>query len=110
MAHLEIVFDMAKLSEFEKYILMNMSLIANVRIDKCEFMKWCYIDEAEEINLLIDKGWIEFKEDKISLHQIIIDLVYNKLKPTSEKCEKLTQTMTDMSTMRIKNNITKRNQ
>ncbi|MFR4671403.1 MAG: hypothetical protein ACLT69_16505, partial [Intestinibacter bartlettii] len=38
MAHLEIVFDIAKLSEFEKYILMNMSLIANIRIDKTEFM------------------------------------------------------------------------
>lgn len=110
MAHLEIVFDMAKLSKFEKYILMNMSLIANVRIDKCEFMKWCCIDEFEKLNLLIDKGWIEFKEGRISLHQIIIDLVYNKLKPTSEKCEKLTQTMTAMSTMRIKNNTTKRNQ
>ena len=110
MAHLEIVFDMAKLSKFEKYILMNMSLIANIRIDKTEFMKWCLIDEFEELNLLIDKGWIEFKEGRISLHQIIIDLVYNKLKPTCEKCDKLTQTMTQMATMRIKNNTTKRNQ
>ena len=64
MAHLEIVFDMAKLSKFEKYILMNMSLIANIRIDKTEFMKWCLIDEFEELNLLIDKGWIEFKEGR----------------------------------------------
>ena len=87
-----------------------MSLIANVRIDKTEFMKWCLIDEFEELNLLIDKGWIEFKEGRISLHQIIIDLVYNKLKPTCEKCDKLTQTMTQMATMRIKNNTTKRNQ
>lgn len=110
MSHLEIVFDMAKLSKFEKYILMNMSLIANVRIDKTEFMKWCCIDEFEELNLLIDKGWIEFKEGRISLHQIIIDLVYNKLKPTAKKCDKLTQTMTQMATMRIKNNTTKINQ
>lgn len=110
MMHLEVVFNTAKLSDFEKYILMNMSLIANVKIDKLEFMKWCDIDDAEGINSLIDKGWIEFRDSKISLHQIIIDLVYNKLKPDADICKSITGYMTDMASMRIKNNIQKRNQ
>lgn len=110
MMHLEVVFNTAKLSNFEKYILMNMSLIANVKIDKLEFMKWCDIDDAEGINSLIDKGWIEFRDSKISLHQIIIDLVYNKLKPDADICKSITGYMTDMASMRIKNNIQKRNQ
>lgn len=110
MAHLEIVFDMAKLDKFEEYILMNMSLIGNVKINKNEFIKWCEIEEIMKLNVLIDRGWIEFKEEKISLHQIIIDLIYNKLKPTSETCESLTKTMSDMTKMRIKNNSIKRNQ
>lgn len=110
MMHLEVVFNTAKLSDFEKYILMNMSLIANVKIDRLEFMKWCDIDDVDSINSLIDKGWIEFRDSKISLHQIIIDLVYNKLKPDAAVCESITRHMTEMSTMRIKNNIQKRNQ
>lgn len=110
MMHLEVVFNTAKLSDFEKYILMNMSLIANVKIDKLEFMKWCDIDDAEGINSLIDKGWIEFRDSKIFLHQIIIDLVYNKLKPDADICKSITGYMTDMASMRIKNNIQKRNQ
>ena len=110
MMHLEIVFNTAKLSDFEKYILMNMSLIANVKIDKSEFMKWCDIDDVESINLLVDKGWIEFRDDRISLHQIIIDLVYNKLKPDATICKAITNYMTDMATMRIKNNAEKRKQ
>lgn len=110
MMHLEVVFNTAKLSDFEKYILMNMSLIANVKIDKLEFMKWCGIDDVDSINSLIDKGWMEFRDDRISLHQIIIDLVYNKLKPDAAVCELITNKMTEMATMRIKNNIQKRNQ
>lgn len=110
MVHLEIVFDIAKLNEFEKYILMNMSLMANVKIDKVEFMKWCDIDSHKCINSLIDKGWIEFREDKISLHQIIIDLVYNKLRPNADICMPITNKMTQMASMRIKNNIQKKRQ
>lgn len=110
MMHLEVVFNTAKLSDFEKYILMNMSLIANVKIDKLEFMKWCDIDDVDSINSLIDKGWMEFREDRISLHQIIIDLVYNKLKPNATVCKSITNHMTEMASMRIKNNIQKRNQ
>lgn len=110
MMHLEVVFNTAKLSDFEKYILMNMSLIANVKIDKLEFMKWCDISDAEGINSLIDKGWMEFRDHRISLHQIIIDLIYNKLKPDAAVCKPITSHMTEMATMRIKNNIQKRNQ
>lgn len=110
MMHLEVVFNTAKLSNFEKYILMNMSLIANVKIDKLEFMKWCDIGDEEGINSLIDKGWMEFRDDRISLHQIIIDLIYNKLKPDAAVCKPITSHMTEMATMRIKNNIQKRNQ
>ncbi|MDY4575682.1 MAG: NB-ARC domain-containing protein, partial [Intestinibacter sp.] len=110
MMHLEVVFNTAKLSDFEKYILMNMSLIANVKIDKLEFMKWCDIGDEEGINSLIDKGWMEFRDDRISLHQIIIDLIYNKLKPDAAVCKPITSHMTEMATMRIKNNIQKRNQ
>ena len=41
-------------------------------------------------------GWVEQnrKTDKISLHQIILDLVYHDSKPTAESCPAITEKMT----------------
>ena len=44
---------------------------------------------------LVERGWIECDEktDKISLHQIVLDLAYNSLKPTSQNCPDIVYSM-----------------
>ena len=53
--------------------------------------------QAEEaLEELIRRGWVEQnrKTDKISLHQIILDLIYHHLNPNVENCPAITEKMT----------------
>ena len=49
----------------------------------------------EQLENLIQHGWVEWnlKTDKISLHQIILDLAYHTLHPTTENCPHIVRSM-----------------
>ena len=69
-----------------------------VRIFKKKFLEYCPVSNCiNELDNLIHKGWIEYNEvtGKISLHQIILDLVYNNLAPDAGNCPLVTASMTD---------------
>lgn len=87
--HLSILFDIFDFDEFSKEIMSSLSLFAGIRINKKLFESFYSIDNISwYINKLIRGGWIELNDDngKISLHQVIQDLIYTKLKPTTENC------------------------
>ena len=93
-SHLEILFDISGFDNIEKEILGSLSLFAGIRILKSKFESLCVISEiARRIDDLIKRGWIEYDEvtEKISLHQVIQDIVYRNLSPSVEKCPNITE-------------------
>ncbi len=88
-SHLQILFDLSGFSEGEKEFIQSLSLLGYVRIRKEVFFEYLNIENKEkDLDSLVKRGWIVFDENKqkISLHQIILDLVYNHMKPSSENC------------------------
>lgn len=93
--HLQTLFDLSKFSLGEQELIMSLSLLGYVRIRKELFLEYCDMkNKQEELDRLIRRGWIEWNDEKISLHQIILDLVYNHMNPTSEKCPHIVVAMT----------------
>lgn len=94
--HLQILFDLSGFSDGEKEFIQSLSLLGYVRIRKELFFEYLDIENKEkDLDSLVKKGWIIFdeKKQKISLHQIILDLVYNHMKPSSENCPHIVEGM-----------------
>lgn len=95
--HIRVLFDVSGFSAPEEELIRSLSLLGNIRISRKKFQELCDMKEsAKELDLLIRRGWIEYNgmTDKISLHQIILDLVYHDLKPDAENCPHLVDAMT----------------
>lgn len=94
--HLCTLFDLSGFTESEKELMMSLSLLGPVRIRATVFLGYCNTttNKADLLNL-IKRGWVEYDDvtQKISLHQIIMDLTYNYLNPTSEKCPHIVSSM-----------------
>lgn len=73
--HICDLFDVAKLKEIERKVLINLSMLPPVGIELSRFMKWCELDNPESINCLFIAGWIERESEKIKMHPIISDVV-----------------------------------
>lgn len=89
--HLRILFQFSDFSDDELNIMRSLSLLGAVRIQLdvwLEMVNRCFT--IEQVNKLIKKGWIEETQCnnscKISLHQIIMDLVYNEQNPNTDNC------------------------
>lgn len=95
--HLSILFDVSNFSAQEKEIMMSLSLFGNIRIKKTKFIDMLALDNNEALNKLIKFNWVENDENdgKISLHQVILDLVYTNLKPTTDNCQNITRSIID---------------
>lgn len=87
--HISTLFDISGLNNDEKEIMSSLSLFAGIRILQEEYEKIYGTDTADlYLRKLIKSGWIEYNEKnkKISLHQVIQDVVYKNLVPCAEKC------------------------
>ena len=96
--HLFVLFNLSGFSEPGCELIRSLSLLGYVRISKKKFLEYCPVSNCiNELDNLIHKGWIEYNEvtGKISLHQIILDLVYNNLAPDAGNCPLVTASMTD---------------
>lgn len=91
--HLFVLFDILQFNETEKEIMSSLSLLAGIRIKKDFFCRLCNMKDIEsKVEHLIKNGWIE-QTDKISLHQIIQDIIYTKLKPDADSCKSIVSGM-----------------
>ena len=87
--HLSTLFDVFNFDTSSKEIISSLSLLAGMRIRRELFVKLCSMCEVDKyIDSLISKGWVQNNKEtgKISLHQVIQDLIYTKLNPTTENC------------------------
>lgn len=95
--HLKALFDLSGFSNVQLELMQSLSLLGYVRIARETFLSYVPLAGAKEaLDKLIRLGWVEQnrKTDKISLHQIILDLVYHDSKPTAESCPAITEKMT----------------
>ena len=101
-AHLNAIFSVSRLSDIEKEILKNMTLISYQGIGVTDFVNYCSSTAINEkcVRSLINHGWIEKTGDsEISMHPIISDLLaanegiakaksyYNLAKHLAEFCD-----------------------
>ncbi len=94
--HLTTLFDVSGFEAVEKEVIGSLSFFANIRMKKQKFEEMCPIDNiSEKLGQLIRRGWTEYnkKTDKISLHQIIQDLIYKNLRPNAENCPNIVRGM-----------------
>lgn len=90
--HLLCLFDLSGFSGEEAELMRSLSLLGYVRILRSSFLEYCDVEQKEEaLEHLTKTGWVKYdkKSGKISLHQIILDLVYNYMDPTAENCPRL---------------------
>lgn len=109
--HLSILFDVFDFGDEEKEVMSSISLFAGIRINRKRFESLCRIENiSENIDKLINEGWVEFNEntDKISLHQVIQDLIYSKLNPTTQNCSSIAEGMYQYITEGSENNSERR--
>jgi len=88
--HLEIVFDLSALTEKERHILANLSVLPAIYIPAGDIKDWLGLATNQELNSLIDKGWV--KEDNafnLYLHPVIGEVVRYKERPAAESCRHL---------------------
>lgn len=94
--HLRILFDVSAFDSIEQEIIRSLSLLAGIRIGKSRFHELCAAEDGENrLELLIRNGWVEYSaaSGKISLHQVIQDLVYKDLAPNAENCPSIVEGM-----------------
>ena len=87
--HLLILFDISNFDSKTNEIISSLSLFAGIKVRKDIFIGICNIDGCEDkIHKLILNGWVEYDEfyKKISLHQVIQDLIFKEYKPSTDSC------------------------
>lgn len=87
-SHVESLFDISRLSESERYILMNMTLTPRFGLKSETFKQWAGLKDYNDFNGLENTGWITLDKepDIASLHPVISDVLANTLKPDSLNC------------------------
>ncbi|MGN9019696.1 protein kinase domain-containing protein [Lachnospiraceae bacterium HCP1S3_C3] len=86
--HISVLFDISKFDDGAREVMAGLSLFAGIRIKKELFCRICGVADAEQkIEYLIKNGWIQYNEvtEKISLHQVIQDMIYRKICPDASK-------------------------
>lgn len=95
--HIIKVFDISGITEGEKYVLMNMSILPSEYIEINDIKEWIGLVSNDDINSLVNKGWVKKEEGshRIMMHQIIQEATRYQTKPDVEKCRKLVNGLTD---------------
>lgn len=108
-AHLLALFNMSGFSNSEKELIGSLSLMGNVFVSRKLFLeKFCsFPGNKGAMNKLIKTGWVKYNpaSGRISLHQVIMDLVYNSLRPDVTSCPTITKAMGDYAIQEIENKV-----
>lgn len=108
-AHLLALFNMSGFSSSEKELIGSLSLMGNVFVSRKLFLeKFCsFPGNRGAMNKLIKTGWVKYDpaSGRISLHQVIMDLVYNSLRPDATSCPAIIKAMGDYAEQEIENSV-----
>ncbi len=88
IGHLSSLYEMGDFDENSRRVLTNMALIADGRIATDTLLSILSLDNRNEINSLIENGWLEEYTldgvDMLSLHPVLSQVINKRLCPTSE--------------------------
>lgn len=87
--HIQTLFSLCDLSEQQQSIMRNMTFISLDGIKPRLFAQWLGLSDLNDVNDLIDLGFIQESENRIKLHPVFKELVISKLKPSVTNCETL---------------------
>ena len=87
------LFDFSQLDSFACRILRYMACMPREGVDIDLFMECCDIDDFGDISRLIELHWIQLdkENDRISLHMLVKELVWEQLTPTEDNCTPMLQ-------------------
>lgn len=93
--HLETLFRLQELSKEKLDTLRYLSLVKDSGIDKGIFCKWLQLPDFNQINELIEAGWVKQEEETeiIFYHPFIHEMILTFEKPTFQNCEPFFQGM-----------------
>lgn len=88
--HMAAIFDIANLSEQEKFILANMALMPIDGIRGELFKDCCGLEDFDTVNKLIDCGWLNRDDDIIKMHPVIGEIIAVRcIDKEATQCEEL---------------------
>ena len=87
--HIRTLFSICSLSDNMKAIMMCMVFIPAEGINARAFCKWLELPDMNNINDLVELGFVQKIDDKIRLHEIIKDITLADLKPKMTDCKTL---------------------
>lgn len=96
--HMLLLFNITNFTPAEKEFLMSLSLLGPVYVKKDFLLEACQVEGGNHcLQKLIQYGWVLYDSvrEKITLHQVILDVIYNNLHPDSQKCVHMLEFMYD---------------
>lgn len=94
--HILSLFSMSGLTENDKQILRELSLIGIQGIPAQRFKEWAALNNFNDVNKLINQSWIRREKGQlISLHPLVCDVVRYELRPDEDNCGEFLAKMTD---------------
>lgn len=84
--HLKVVFRVVELEEDEQELLRYATLLPDSGMDDSLFLAPIEKDMDDALDHLIDNGWLNFKDNLLSIHPVIRKVCIEELIPTDENC------------------------
>ncbi len=84
--YMQKLFNIASLTEQEKYIMMCLSILPLTGMEKRKFRNCCGLKDYSIINKLIELSWIRDIDGQLSIHTLIKETVLISCKPDLLKC------------------------
>ena len=99
-AHIQTLFNLSEIKEYENYVLANLSLIPYTGISMELFYDLCELDDYKAINKLVVKGWINLEGNSISVHPLIAENILGSIESNSKIFNKLLSNILDTDNVR----------
>lgn len=75
IGHLRRVFEIVKLNNEKKQVLRNIWWLSSFELDKAEYRVYTNQSSLNPLNELINCGWVQFNNNKLSIHPVVYELI-----------------------------------
>ncbi|MCP5106464.1 MAG: tetratricopeptide repeat protein, partial [bacterium] len=93
--HLLKIFDLTGLTEGERFVLANLSVLPAMYIETGDVRDWLKLSDHEAVNSLVVRGWLRKQPGGfgIFMHQVIQEVVRYHTSPDEETCKNLIESL-----------------
>ena len=95
--HLLKIFDLSGVTDAERLILANLSVLPPMYIDIDDVREWLDLKDIDAVNSLVVKGWLRKEAEGfgIFMHQVIQEVVRYHTSPDEKTCKNLIVSLTN---------------